>query len=115
MVADIFSNILGQAFQFGLSFLDSIFDATGMWPIYLGGLSIILILRFIVLPMLMSSAQADGNEYSREQLEEAYNKQVKNQNRASEIKAAGNNRFARRELRRKWRNEDENERYNTNG
>lgn len=58
MAADVFyllQRALGQA----LSVFDDIFDSTGMWPIYLGAFAIIAILRFIVLPMLMSSTGAE--------------------------------------------------------
>lgn len=58
MIGEIFT-LLSNVFTFGLQFLDRIFDATGMWPVYLGGFTILAILRFIVLPMLMSSTGAE--------------------------------------------------------
>lgn len=74
MVEQIFNGVLLRAFQFGLGLLDDLFDVTGMWPIYLAGIAIIMILRFVVLPMLMSSVQADGSEISREDMVNAADK-----------------------------------------
>lgn len=58
MVADVFY-LLQRALGEALSIFDDIFDSTGMWPVYLGAFAIIAILRFIVLPMLMSSTGAE--------------------------------------------------------
>lgn len=89
MVEQIFNGVLLRAFQFGLGLLDDLFDVTGMWPIYLGGIAIIMILRFVVLPMLMSSVQADGSEISQEQMVNAADK-------IQERKAKEDGRFNRR-------------------
>lgn len=89
MVETIFNGILLRAFQFGLGLLDDLFDVTGMWPIYLAGIAIIMILRFVVLPMLMSSVQADGSEISREDMVNAADK-------IQEKKAREDGRFNRR-------------------
>lgn len=97
MVEQIFNGVLLRAFQFGLGLLDDLFDVTGMWPIYLAGIAIIMILRFVVLPMLMSSVQADGSEISREdvlkkadQIQEKQNKRDSGRNKNPE-KAGVNN------------------------
>lgn len=61
MVSDVF-NLLTSAFAGVLGFFDSIFDGTGMWPVFIGAFTIYAICNFIVLPMLKSSAGKSTKE-----------------------------------------------------